>query len=132
MIPAPNIYMVLILLYLVLMGLCLTYYVLAGILNKTYLVLDAKLLTIKHGPLPFGGNVELSSSTLKQLSYQRVTFFSPREDVRDLIRDSHQILALTTDDKVIKLFSGLNSKEQALFIKRKIENFLRIKTGRDA
>jgi hypothetical protein len=102
-------------------GLGLTYYVLAGYLNKTFIDVDFTSLSIKHAPLPFWGNKTVSSKTIRQLYCKRDDFPNHRNSYR-----TFAIHAITSERRNIKLLSGLDTSEQALFIEQEIEKFLNI------
>ncbi len=102
-------------------GLGLTYYVIAGYLNKTFIDVDFNSITVKHGPVPFWGNKKVSSKIIKQLYCKRDDFPSSRNAYR-----AFAVHAITSDRRNIKLLSGLDNSEQALFIEQEIENFLKI------
>jgi hypothetical protein len=102
-------------------GIGLTYYVIAGYLNKTYVRVDISNIVIKHAPLPFFGNKTLNSSGIKQLyTKEKVSHSRHGSSV------SYEVHVITHDRKNVKLLSGLESSEQALFIEQKIERFLKI------
>ncbi len=114
--------MLLILLLLMVSGIWLTYYLLTGYLNKTVIDVDVDFLTIKHGPLPSGGNKKISSKTLKQLYCTRREYFEPRLNPYATC----DLRAITDDQRNIMLIEELDNSEQALFIEREIEKFLNI------
>ena len=98
-------------------GLLAGYYVLAGYLNKTVIDVNFDSLTIKQGPLPFFGNLKLPSRALKLVYYEKYN---------QIIYDSHEIHAITNDQRIIPLLAGLDSREEALFIIQEIAKFLSI------
>lgn len=102
-------------------GIGLTYYVLAGYINKTFIDVDFNSITIRHEPLPFWGNKKVSSKTIKQLYCKRDEFLGSRNGYRVFA-----VHAITSERRNIKLLSGLDNSEQALFIEQEIEKFLNI------
>ena len=48
-------------------GVGLTYFTLAGFLNRTTLHLNERFLSVRHGPLPWKGNHTLAREDIKQL-----------------------------------------------------------------
>jgi hypothetical protein len=48
-------------------GIGLTYYTLAGFLNRTTIQLDERNLSVRHAPLPWKGNCTLGREEIKQL-----------------------------------------------------------------
>jgi len=107
-------------------GIGLTYYVIAGYLNKTYVRVDYSSIVIKDSPLPFFRNKTLNSSDIKQL-YSKEKIRHNRESGSSV---SYEVHAVTNDKKNIKLLRGLESSEQALFIEQEIEKFLKIEDKR--
>lgn len=104
-------------------GIGLTYYTLAGYLNRTTIDVEPNALTIRHGPLPWWGNQDVSSRQLKQL-------YCKRDDHggNGYRRGypAYSVHAITEEGRNIKLLSGLDTSEQALFIEQEVEKFLRI------
>ncbi len=103
-------------------GIYLTYYVIAGYLNKTIIHVVNSNIIVKHTPLPFfWGNKILNSSDIRQLyskekiGYNRHSNRISRYDLR----------AMTRDNKDVKLLR-LDSPKQVLFVEQAIEKFLRI------
>lgn len=103
-------------------GVGLTYITLAGFLNKTYIYIHESTMLIRHGPLPWPGNRELSTNELEQLFSQ--------EEVNTGKNGStytYQLSAILKNNEKIKLLSNLESPETALFIEQEIESWLKIK-----
>lgn len=91
------------------------YYVIAGFINETIIDVDNNLITIRHRPLPFGGNVKISTQTIAHLY---VTRFSRRG------RITYNIRSIITGEKNVKLLSNLTSYQQTNFINQEIQEFL--------
>jgi len=102
-------------------GIGLTYYTLAGYLNKTFIDVNFNSITIRHEPLPFWGVKKVSSKKVIQLYCKRDDFFNSRNIYRPFA-----VHAITNERKNIKLLSGLDNSDQALFIEQEIEKFLSI------
>lgn len=103
------------------MGLGLTYYAIAGLFNKTQVMADYSHLAVRHGPVPWPGNKDIRAGDIKQLySKEKVRRTKHGTTV------SYSLHAMTNDEKTLKLLSGLESSEQALFIEQEIEKYLRI------
>ena len=103
-------------------GVGLTYYTLAGFYNKTVVTVGMGKLSIRHTPLPWPGNRILSASDLIQLySEERIL------RTRSGSRTTFQLSAISTDNRKIKLLSGLNSPDEARFLEHKIEEQLGIR-----
>ena len=103
-----------------LVGLGLTYYVIAALFNKTIIFVDYDILTIKHKPFPFWGNKKVNAQDLKQL-YVNQKISRNRHGASS----SYEVHALTKSGKNIKLIA-LSNSEESLYIEQEIEKFLRI------
>ncbi len=101
-------------------GIVLTYYTLAGYLNKTIIDVDFDSLTIKNGPLPSPGNKIIPSRTLRQL-YVKVDGYYHSRDVM-----TYGVHAIMDDQRDIELVGWLDAREQALYIEQEIEKALHI------
>lgn len=102
-------------------GIGLIYYALASWLNQTHIRVGQGNISVQHKPIPWLGNKTLNVSGLKQLySEERVW----RKDAHVITYEVH---ALTRGDRSLKLVTGLDSKEQAVYIEQKIENHLHVK-----
>jgi hypothetical protein len=105
-----------------LVGLGLTYFVIGGYINKTYITVSYDRLNVCHRPLPFPGNKTIARDELKQLySKERISHTSNGTSV------SYEVYALTHSGKKEKLLSGLTRSEEALFIEQEIEKYLGIR-----
>jgi hypothetical protein len=116
-------------------GICLTYYTLAGFLNHTTVSVEGKMLRARHGPLPWFGSRALQTASLDQLFTEkkrhqgRVTLqemTSPDvAEKKDLgVYYSYNVCAVTTDGRKVVLISGLPRRDQALFIEQRVETYL--------
>ncbi len=103
-------------------GIWLTYYVLAGYLNKTVIDVDANFLTIKHVPLPFRNPKKIPSKALEQLYCTKRGYPQAGKD----FYPTCDIYAITNEPLTIQLLSDMDGIEQALFVEREIEKFLSI------
>jgi hypothetical protein len=103
-------------------GIIITYYVLAGYLNKTTIRVDNENIRVKHSPLPFFfGNKKLDSSGIKQLySKEKMGHGQNKNSITH-----YELRAITIDKGDVKLLR-LDSPKQALFVEKVIEKFLRI------
>jgi hypothetical protein len=106
-------------------GMGLTYYVLTGYFNKTRIDVDLNAITIRHEPLPFWGNKKVSSKKIVQLYCKKDDALGARNGYR-----AFAVHAITSERRNIKLLSGLDNSEQALFIEQEIEKFLNIEDKR--
>lgn len=104
-------------------GAALTYYALAGLLNRTHISVSREKFVVRHGPVPWLGNTELESGNLKSL-YVKIKSSSNKS----LASSQYEVHALTVNGKAIKLVSGLAmTSVQASYLKQVIENYLGIK-----
>ena len=102
-------------------GIGLTYYTIAGLFNKTQVMADYSHLAVRHGPVPWSGNRDIRAGDIKQLySKEKIS------QGRNATTVSYELHAMTNDGKTLKLLSGLESSEQALYIEQEIEKYLRI------
>jgi phage FluMu protein Com len=102
-------------------GVGMTYYVLCGFLNKTELRLSRGSLSVRHGPLPWRGNKELSVQGLSQVFCQQGFHSAGREG-----QALYSVHALKDDGSRVELLSGLPSLEHAQYIEQQVEGFLGI------
>lgn len=102
-------------------GLGMIYYVLAGWLNKTNILITHANITIRHTPIPWFGNKELAASDLKQIYVKECV--SESENGKTA---SYQVHAITNKAANIMLLEGLESSEQGLFVEQEIEKYLNI------
>jgi hypothetical protein len=104
-----------------LVGVGLTYFVIAGYVNKTYITISYDSLAVQHKPLPFPGAQILKTSDIKQL-YSKEKIYHGRNGTSC----SYEIHVITHSGKTVKLLSGLSSSEEALFLEQEIEKHLGI------
>jgi hypothetical protein len=102
----------------------LTYYALAGWLNRTHIVVSRGKITVRHRPIPWVGNKELETSNLKQLYTEEHVHHHPKSGGTYFTYDVH---AITSDDRRFTFVAGLKTREQASFIEHEIEKYLGIK-----
>jgi hypothetical protein len=77
---------------------------------------------------PLWGNIRISSKKITQLNCKSEAAFGGLAGYRSYYM--FVIRAITSDRRNIKLLSGLDTSEQALFIEQEIENFLKIEDKR--
>lgn len=105
-------------------GIGITYYVLCGWFNRTCITVGRGKVSVRHGPLPWFGNLEMEASALKQLyAKERITSSRNGTTVR------YDLNALTSDGRSIKFVGGMENSDQAVYIEQEIEKFLGIKDG---
>jgi hypothetical protein len=103
-------------------GLGLTYYTLAGFLNKTLVTVNPGEITIQHLPLPWFGNKVVQSTQLKQLYTEEIVRHG-----KNGTTITYRLNTVTHDEKKVKLVSGIDSKDTALFLEQGVEKYLGIK-----
>lgn len=106
-------------------GVGLTYFVLAGLLNSTVIRVADGMLTVRHGPLPWIGNCDLPTEGIDQIYCQNKLQRSRDEDGRTTISTQYEVHALVNGRKQ-KLLSGLHEADHALFVEQRLERFLGI------
>ena len=105
------------------LGIGLTYFTLAGFVNRTTIEVASDELTIQHGPLPWFGNHRLPVDQLEQLYSRQVV----NQGKNGRISYSYKVNAVTREGKKITLLSGLTESDQALFVEQQLEQHLGIK-----
>lgn len=119
--PGTPLMMKLIPLMHVAVGVGLSYVTVAGFVNRTTISIDRDHVTVRHGPLPWPGNVDVPGTALKQL-------FCTSKTVRQQRRTQtfYNVDAVLNDGRQLRLLRGLGAREQALFIEQAIERHLDI------
>jgi hypothetical protein len=103
-------------------GVGLTYYTVAGFLNRTVVEVSHEGLRIYHTPLPWFGNKTIPVSDLAQLYREEVVSRENRST-----RVTYQLSAVSKESKKIKLLGGIETADVALFLEQEIEKWLGIK-----
>jgi hypothetical protein len=102
-------------------GMFLTYSTLAGFVNRTRIEASRSELRIQHGPLPWPGNRAWASREITQLYGM---------EVKDSERSTtYRLLALDRQGRKVKLLSGLEDKDQVLYLEQALERRLGIEDG---
>ena len=104
-------------------GLFLAYYALAGFLNSTVIRVGMGEIDVTHGPLPWFGKRHLETASIAQLYVKEVL----RHRRRGSASLTYEVHVATRDGGHVKLLSGLDSSEQALYLEQEIERALGIK-----
>jgi len=118
--PASFVFLVFPLIPLAL-ALGLTYYTLAGLLNKTTLRITDGLLFVRHAPVPWRGNLVLPTIRIRQLRVCRIAQGENSQSV------TYAVDVVVDRRSKINLVAGLHSREQARFIEWIIEDHLGIR-----
>ena len=97
-------------------GVCLTYGLVGGFLNKTVIYVDWEMLRVRHGPVPWPGNRDLLVDEIHgmEIDYVRASNGQP-----DYALTAH------TDGRGVVLLTGMNC-EQAKFIAWQIADYLSV------
>ena len=103
-------------------GVGIAYYALCGWLNRTRITVGRGKLSLRHGPLPWIGNLELDAQAIRQV-YVRQVFSTANHSTS--VR--YDINVLTRDGRAVKFAGGIENSEQALYIEQEVEKFLGIK-----
>jgi hypothetical protein len=105
-----------------LVGLGLSYYLVCGFVNRTHIEISFRNISIQHQPMPWPGNKVIPIGDVKQV-------FTKRKVHRNKNGSSYTygVHFLDHTDQEKKLFPGLESAEQALYIEQEIEKTLGIK-----
>ncbi|MDM7862309.1 hypothetical protein QTP81_17005 [Alteromonas sp. ASW11-36] len=106
----------------VIAGIAISYYAIAGWVNKSHIFVSKQMLEIQHKPLPWIGNKQFRATDLKQL-YAKEKISNNRNGTHV----TYEVHAILTNGKNAKLLGGLDSSEQALYIEQEIEKYLGIK-----
>jgi len=103
-------------------GLGMLYFTIACFINRTYIRVAYQSIDIKHKPLPWPGSKRVNSSDLKQL-------FSKEKIHRNRngVSYSYEVHAITHAGATIKMVTGMQKSEHAIFIEQQIENYLGIR-----
>jgi hypothetical protein len=102
-------------------GIGLTYFTLAGFLNRTTITVDGEALSIHHGPLPWWGNCRLPVDQLEQVYCQQQT-----NRGRNGVSYSYTVNAVMKEGSKRTLVSGLTEQDHALYIEQQLERYLGI------
>ena len=102
-------------------GVGLTYFTLAGFVNRTRIEVSRNQLTIRHGPLPWKGNQDLPGRQLTQLYGEEVISRG-----KNGVTITYELIALDRENRKVKLLSGLTEKDQALYLEQTLERRLGI------
>lgn len=106
-------------------GVGLTYFVLAGFLNSTVIRVADGMLSVRHGPLPWRGNLDLPTDGIEQIYCQNKLHRSRDDDGHTTTSMQYEVHAVIGGQKT-KLLSGLQEADHALFVEQRIERFLKL------
>lgn len=123
----PGLFFLLFPLVHVAVGVGLTYYTIAGFVNRTVIDVNDNHVSIRHQPLPWRGNCELSSSDLKQLYCERKVSHS-----KNGTSITYRLNAILKNGEKHQLITGLPDQDTAIYLEQQIEKRLGIKDERVA
>lgn len=103
-------------------GAALTYATVGGFVNSTTVRAGEGRLAVRHGPLPWPGNLELDSSEIDQLYCAEKV-----RDGKNGTSRSYEVYAVTPANEKRKLLEGLPDADQALFVEQGLEEHLGLK-----
>jgi hypothetical protein len=103
-------------------GIGLTYYTIAGFVNRTVITVNLQWLTVTHGPLPWFGNKRIDRNQVIQLYAEEERSQSSRGNTSF----SYQLNTILRDNTKLKLLAGLPSADVALFVEQSVEEYLHI------
>lgn len=103
-------------------GAVLVYTAAAMFLNTTSVEASYGSVAVRHGPLPWPGNLSLPTDGLRQI-YGLERLRRSRRNTST----TYDLQAVKADGAAVALIRGLTSAEQALYLEQEIERFLGIK-----
>lgn len=102
-------------------GVGLTYFTIAGFVNRTEIMVQDDVLSVKHVPLPWPGNLQIATSEIQQL------FCDAHQTVNEgRVSIFYKVYVVDRNNERKKLLGPLSDKQHALFLEQAIENHLRI------
>jgi hypothetical protein len=113
---------------LLMVGILYAYRAAAEWLNRTRLTVNRETLSVRHGPVPWPGNIDLAVSNIKEFQVKQSRWGLPRGYGRGP-SFKHQIQAVTTDGKSLKLAGGFTSPIDAHRVKQGIEHYLALRAA---
>ncbi len=106
-------------------GIGLTYWTIAGFVNRTDIVVNGRELQVSHKPMPWFGATRMPVDQVDQLyCKQKISHSKNGTSV------TYQLFAAEKGGGRRKLLSGLMDSDQALFVERCVESYLGIRDRR--
>lgn len=103
-------------------GIFMAYLALTMFVNRSQVDVSYGTLSVRHGPLPWPGNLELPRETIRQLyCVERVSRSRRGASV------TYELQAVRADETAAPVLKGLQSAEQVLYLEQEIERFLGIR-----
>jgi hypothetical protein len=98
-------------------GIGMTYWTLAGFMNRTIVAFDGATLRVSHGPVPWRGR-KLDAAAIEQV-YCRERKQRPRR-----VRSVYDVFAVLSGNRRVRLLNRLINPGHALFVEDQIEGWL--------
>ncbi|MCB9852437.1 MAG: hypothetical protein H6819_05030 [Phycisphaerales bacterium] len=108
-------------------GVGLTYWTIAGFVNRTEIVVDSRELSVAHRPMPWFGALRMPVEQIDQLYCKQK--ISRGENGTSV---SYELFASKKGGGKRKILSGLMDSDHALFVERRVESYLGIRDRRVA
>jgi hypothetical protein len=102
-------------------GVGITYYTLAGFINRTVLEVSRETISIWFEPLPWIGRKKLKTAELKQLFCKEKIIHSKNGS-----STQYMLYAITAANTQMKLLDGLDNSDTAIFLEQQLERWLNI------
>lgn len=102
-------------------GVGLTYSTIASLFNRSIVEVGLDTLRVRHGPIPWRGNVSLSAEDVVQVFCEESS-----SRTRSGVSVRYSVNAVLHGNRTVRLLSGLEDRQQALYIEQAIERRLRI------
>jgi hypothetical protein len=100
-------------------GVGLTYYTLAGFLNRSWLHVDREKFTVDHGPLPWLGYLDVPVTQVAQL-------YCKEKPGKSDSGPTYQLSVILKDGRKKVLLSNLDSPEIGFYMEHQVESWLKI------
>ncbi len=107
-------------------GIGLAYYVVAGFLNTTTLLVDKGVLQVRHRPVPWWGNKKIQADNIDQIYCKEKKHQQQSGSGVSQTGSAYEVHAILRHGPKEKLVSGLMESEQALYIEQELERYLGI------
>lgn len=108
-------------------GIGLAYYVLAGFLNRTTVLVDKGVLQVRHRPVPWWGNKDIQADNIDQIYCKQKRNYEQSGSRMSQTGSVYEVHAILRHGPKEKLVSGLMESEQALYIEQELERYLGIR-----
>jgi len=100
-------------------GIGMTYYTLAGFFNRSDLLIDEGVFSVRHGPFPWWGEINVPVSQIDQ-------FYCKEKRSSKNNSSTFQLSVILKDGRKKDLLSNLDTPEIGFYIEGQIENWLSI------